>query len=1802
MQLNQLVEINEEGLVARAVSFGLMDDTDKNLKLCKGFVFNHDNDRNRAKSTTVGVLDAIRRSFHSPNEPNVHLMVQDYGKGKSHFALAVANFFKLSDESPEVQGIFNQLKFATSENNATLAELKAYKHRGRHLVLCLSGDKPIDLRKHFLQVLNKELEAEGVVDSIAQRICREPLKFLQKLDASQRDRVETFLSSQGYPFGDLNKIIQSVTENNFHVIPHIKQICRELTGINPDFNADIDIEVIFDDLIAKLCTGANPQFQGILILFDEMYNYLQQWAADPIGSGSTALQNITNACERHKGKIALVSFTQKSLSKTIPSKNVEDYNRLVSRIQTSSTYNPKASLELVLDGLLSQKDTSDWQNFLARWENELKRLSAEVFNKYAAKLYDGLNWKHAEFYKHLTIGCFPLHPMTSYLLCNLAFTQGRSAIDFVQEEVKAFISGDRLVEENGQLNLIYPTALVKAFEGNFANPEARSDSEYASAFSDYNYSLNKVQTSSDSEPEEIAVLKGILLYYTSSGRLQKKDNDKHEEILSLLTGLSTVKLSEVLEKLSKVREVIYHNPADKTYKFYAGGVGIDELRRRVKDETRGREASITAVEGHCNANLAIYAKESTTPTQFIEVKKLRSEDWHFENKVYTIANFRSLLQKKLPFKSADRSGLVAYVIAETSEELLELKNQILNLLEHHPYRDQIAVAISSQPVENLARLILENKSANGYKAQDFGAALTQLKEQYAKQIKNVTDDLFKSFTYHAYLIEQIPSGDRQHISIVVSEILECAYSLIPPIESIDKLALKSTVGSKAVGFIAKRLLDDDLRPQKLETPYKSIVDSVFARSWGLLRLVNQQYKISVPSQPSVKAAWDKLSEMTNLGERKERVVELTQIWESLSAAPYGYNLYTFPILLAGWMAHHRAEIYLKGTSGIPQKKTDQISVRTEPLKNWAETNVFDKPKDFVNEWILKQKPQLIRRKPIAIPTVPDTLDNDLAKQLREVIVTYIANSFDPEKFQKLDEKAESLKRAIDRIDRDFEPVIQVEELYKSISISTLGDIEPFIDLCAALQNPLSETLEGGITVHPSDDYQSRYAQARQSAIEKIGQAVEIESERHTTLSTEVDCGAHKANLLRAISKLRQVEDLPDRFVESLEDALRKTEGVLKDISENRKIKECESQIQQLFITLSETATQQDYIRIQARIDEKVDAIPIVKEKDVYRTTIESLEEKQDFLVQQVADWETSYTPSMTREQANTLKEKINRQRDRYTNETSKQRFNDLLNRLDNIILERQTKERDDEALETVLSNAQGKLNDIKTLKNLLDVMKAYLNLSELRLPSVANHGLKQQELQNIKSEGFTLVSQRLQQIFELCRRRLDQSKDYEQRKFTLQKTQELAATSDEFTSFLTGLTEASQQLETQYQILQKRIEDTKIVQSIRQHSLPKVNTLHLCEESIAEIETVRQRLNHPDQFAEEINKQVEAFRAKISGYEDNLQSLRSQLLLVSDLKQLGDLRDRYNQLNHVFRDSSQFSTYQQLQEQIHRLETDINIIVQLQDLSVVERTSSLSTCDHAISQIDLASPTLLATERFADRLQQLKDTLLQRKQSYVSQLTEFQDGLSNTTTSKEAKKVREQIGKAENCYQNSEEEENYKSLYTEADLLVEFLQILEAQKTDAPENCDAEFSKLRQWQEANVEVSLRLRSLVESALQELDQTRQKLQENHRRSVQSWFNSILKQRTEIEQNSDREGKIAAASKLLKQVKKQRQQHEQLLEETQQQELDNAIEFCDEVQSQDREAKILNLFQELSKAKRESLHKLLAQYLESTTEEL
>ncbi len=1458
MLLNQLVKINETALVANAVTFDLMEDRDKNLRLCQGFVFNYESDPKKINSSTVGVLRALRNSFHSPSEPNIHLMVQDYGKGKSHFALAVANFFQKPYDSEEVRGILQQIEYATSPNSPILEDLKQYKQRGRNLVICLSGDKPIDLHKHFLKAVKITLEAEGIVSSLGQQICRLPLEYLENLTPEQRQEAEEYLSELGNSEGDINTIIDLLRNDNYEVISLVKEISRKLTrtGIPLDFETNVDIEAILSNLITNFCTGTKPRFQGILILFDELYNYLQIWASDPVRAGSTALQNITNVCERFKGKIALLSLTQRRPGRVRPLKNDEDYNRLVSRLELlHSTYEPAASLELVLNGLLNQQEkTAAWQEFFSKWRSTLLAINTMIFQRRTASYYQSRNWTEEQFFRNVGVGCYPLYPLTSYLLCNLDFTQGRTAIQFVQEDVKRFIQ-EQAVENNGSLNLIYPVALVDAFESNFANPEANS--EYSSLYSNYNNSATKVKASADADRNEMLVLKALLLFYASRGKLTKSDRERHEEILSLLTGLSAPAVRIALDKLCQIREVIFLNEADNTYSFFSSGFGIDELKRRIKEETGNKPAAIAPVENHCQS----YIGNDTTPTQFIESNRLWSEDWRFQNKVFSVAKFKQALSSIQTIQSLDASGIVAYVIGETTEELLALKNEVSQLLEHSPIKSQVVVAITSQPIEKLAQLLGENLMLEKKSFPEFDKAVSQLKQQYQKQIKDITSDIFKSCTYHCYIEDKIVARDRNYLSPIVSAVLQELYPFVPPVERSDKMALKSTAGSEIIGYASNRLLENDLRSIFPNKGYSTVVDTVFMNSWRLLKATSQNYSVVVPNHRNIKAAWDKISEMTDFRNETEKTVEIVKIWEALSSPPYGHNEYTFTILFAAWLAYHRAEVILKGRFGIPQKKTDTVLIRTEPIKTWASTNVFDKPKVFVNTWIKNGKSFLIRRQPIAYPEVPNSVDWEQAQQFIQDIDNYLTNPPDIAKVSELRSKQAKLSNGVEQLNELMKPVVQAEKLLQTKNIITQTDVEGLLPICSALHEPLPMIAEDGLSIRFTAQQTTKRGEIQQAVIETIGRFMEAEKVRAESLSTQVECGAYKDNLQRLVEQIKLVPSLPSRFLETLQSAIQTSNMRLAEIEEQTKVNNCLESINSRYNSLSALATQSEYSALQSQIEALVLGVPAVRETSTYRNIIQALEEKQNSLFAQMTAWESQFSPTISLLQAVQLSQSIHSQLNRF-NDESRQRLKTLVERLDNIILQRETEEK---------------------------------------------------------------------------------------------------------------AAEVSQNIENQ--------QDSQTMDSIRQYTLQKANTIHLCEEAIHAVTSLQNKLNLPEQFFEEINTRLQQFRDKITESKNNLQKLRDRLSQVETTQQINKVREEYAKLDFVFKDSTEYATYQQLQTDINLVAEDIDRLRSWENL--YEQSQSIVACDRTLETLAKEQAKLHNRERFRSKVQQLQEHILQRKQSYI---------------------------------------------------------------------------------------------------------------------------------------------------------------------------------------------------------------------------
>lgn len=1805
MLLNQLVQINQKAIVANAVNFGLMDDPKKNLRLCEGFVFNYESDPNKIKTSTVGVLEALRRSFHSSSEPNIHLMVQDYGKGKSHFALAVANFFQKSYDSQEVQGILQQVEIATSKENHILESFKHFKQQGRNLVICLSGDRSDkDLKRQFIQAVKKTLNLEGINDAIAQQICKEPLQFLESLTPQQRELAEEYLDEIGYPEGDIDNIIEQLQQDDYRVITRVKEICKRITNITPDFEADIDVENILLDLITQLCSGENKQFNGILIIFDELYNYLQNWAADPVAAGGTTLQNITNICERYKGKIALLSLTQRRPGRVTPSKNVEDYNRLVSRVELrGSTYEPATSLELVLDNLLNQQtQTSYWQSFLSKQGNELNAINTNIFQYRTADYYKNRNWQPQTFRKYVTLGCFPLHPLTSYLLCNLDFTQGRGAIQFVQEDVENFIQKEP-IEINDNINFIYPVALVDGLESNFSKPDASP--EYSTVFSDYSYSINKVQVSADAELEELLILKALLLYYTSTGKLTKSDKEKHEELLKLLTGLTEKQIKSALYKLVKIREVIYLNQADNTYRFYAGGFGIDVLRKRIKEETDNNKGSaLDKLINYCQTNISKYiGSTDTIPINFLELNRLRSEDWRYENKVFSVTKFKQDLNNGKILDGVKASGITAYVIGKSHEEILELRNEIQQLLERSPIKEQVVIAIISQPADNLARMLMEYAVIEKKTQQEFGAALTQLKQQYEKQINDGVAELFKSCTYHCHIIDAVPINDRNNVTKIVSVVLGHRYPYVPTVNNSDKMHIKSTAGSKIIGFVANRLLEDKLEAKvSSETSYKTVVEQVFANSWGLVKLVNnEKYVVAVPTQPNVKAAWEKISEMMTLDKETEKIVKVSEIWNTLQHPPYGYNEYTFTILFAGWLAYHRTEVLLSGMSNIPAKRSkfEEAKIQKEVIKKWVDADVFSKPKDFIEVWTLKGL--VIRRKPALCPEVPDSINYDEAQQFIQEINNYLATAQDEFKEKKARNVKQILTAAIIHIDNLIEPISIAESQLQGIHNTTEIDVQAWLNTSQTLQTPLSEILEDKYSVYPTELQEQRRQKVLHAVIEKIEEIVASKCNHVSSLNTQEDCISYKIDIGRLITQVSQAFYLPQRFAEQLRGAIVTSEIRLAEITEQIKVNDCIDDIQKLYNSLSSLATQHEYIDTQSQIKNLAASTPIVKNKEIYKSIIKELESKQEVLLQKISDWENQFSQTISLSSALQMNTSINQEIQRFTEEDSKIRLNNLVKRLNGIILQRETEEGEAEVISDILENAARKLAEVKNTKKLSDALNAYKDLDQLKLPAqIKATALRKKpaELDELKSQGYTVISEKISQVYDTCNQSLSDISDYEQLKISLRQIKSFIANYDDFRRLSDDLQEAGDNLEGQKEEFQKQNQDKQTIASIRQNSPKNANTIHICEEAITNITNLRNTFNYPQDFSHEVDKLVQDFTNKILAYNQSLNDLKVKLAKIKTSKEIESVNKEYAQLNFVFQGSSEYTAYQQVQTDIDSLAQSLIKISNWETL--YQQSNSIAECDRNLQRISQETRNLDNIERFQLQIEQIQANFTKKKQGYVEQLNKIAQKLVDINNYQDAQQLQNELNQKSAFYRESSEEQRYQVISSELTILNSLLQISTVQKLNTLDNCKQEQERLQNWCQNIGEIPTTVKTRYDVMLNELEKRQQQLEKQQRDAATKWLNGLVSQKERLEKSKE-SAKLDSATSLLATINTQRNQYENSLTADEQANLEQIIADCIAIQNQNKESRILILFQELPKDKRQSLLQRLTTIAENQTEE-
>lgn len=940
-KIKDIVSINSQAVLSNAIQLAWYGDAAKkadNDRLVGGYVFGNGVNRkigNRTEISSLPVFEKIRDSFGNPQASNIFTVIAKYGHGKSHFALVLANYFGLFKSSPVVGDIISHIE--TCSDTATAAHFRHFKNQTEksQLVVNLVGHAFQDLRQGFLQALRRALDAHDTTRELPiKSVSTTAAAWLKSLTDDSLTRADQYLGEKHQT--DVDTLLAALEnfESGKEVI--VKDLSRELYGIAADFGADVNLKEVIKDTVNELCRGADAPFHNMLILFDELGVYAQNWCHNPAAAGGLAPQEVFEACSDLPGKLVFVGFVQRELSEFVQNFALEEeFRRWAGRMPQESTYFLVSNLEEVIGKLLVKKN---------RWKDVIQDNSPRVIEE-SSMAWESIQryqdtWDATNFYQTVARDCFPLHPFTTGLMCGFDFTQGsRTIIGAVNSMLSA--AEETPVSENGSLQWIRPIRLVEEFEIDF-----KKDSP---EYSNYEYALKTL--SRDDEPIFFDLLKALFIF--KEGQLRKLKYN-HVEILAHLAGYSESQTKDALERLKDDYDAIRYSVPKREYEFTGIGTNRNEVLTLVKREIAGKQ-----VDGLAKnlTKLGIFQDFKAPDSQARDFKMdfaVEGDEWYLAPRYLDAAQLNPEPVKKLCLETVSEGvarGTVIYLLSANAAELEEARDHaefVFNKLKEENFSHPFVLAVPAEAATQIEKQILIKDylihgMSNPQKVQ-FGDAHRAALDFAGRELVEQLIAHIRSVEYLVPSHLQLGNSQRKNLDEIADVLFADAYKFRAPSNS-NVMKPTGAKGNATTAEIARQLIVNDLNFELLATEKQNVVRSVLTEGnnkWGVL---DAQYKIKDPSNVRVKEAWNMLRR--NVSETDWTT--FASLLTKLTMPPFGYDDYTATFLIAAWVGRHKHELGFKDHRNrpvaFPQNNQNQSNLSLGDLQN-----NLNKSKDFI-KWL-----------------------------------------------------------------------------------------------------------------------------------------------------------------------------------------------------------------------------------------------------------------------------------------------------------------------------------------------------------------------------------------------------------------------------------------------------------------------------------------------------------------------------------------------------------------------------------------------------------------------------------------------------------------------------------------------------------------------------------------------------------------------------------------------------------------------------------------------------------------------------------
>ncbi|NJK64717.1 MAG: hypothetical protein HC921_20280, partial [Synechococcaceae cyanobacterium SM2_3_1] len=764
-----------------------------------------------------------------------------------------------------------------------------------------------------------------------------------------------------------------------------------------------------------------------------------------------------------------------------------------------------------------------------------------------------------------------------------------------------------------------------------------------------------------------------------------------------------------------------------------------------KDISDNPDLPLEKTLSECQGKVTTYLKSDTLyASDFVVSKKQIKQDWGFTYGFYSIERLkREIANKSILDNIRNAKGILAYVLCETPEEHRDLQEEIPILINNADLkvRERVAIALPKTSIGDVGENILMIKRLTELSsAKADGQAYSNCYEQLTSHVEKELTSLLRNVIVYSHLDHKLTSDVRQNPQGVISELLSDLYPLVPTLEACDKMRTGHITGRKTVMLILKQLFADTFSPHSFKQEDLNIIEPVFIRGWGLFGKIRDIYEVRIPTNSTVRKAWETIDELAGLGVWSERYISLKVIWQKLSEPPYGYSDLAFVVLLAAWLHHHRYEISIKGTQD-PKK----ASIKQEmSLKQWANTELVNsKPDIFVGKWIEVQDAQIYRTKVKSLADLPTApMPFSVAQDYLNILQDFLSGEdIDPKQRQEVQSRFDNLSKQLDPYVIWLEPVLAIEELQRTAlyAFTRLIDLKHAID---SRQLPPAPRLGDPYAIQRTENEVQRHDNAK-SWLEST---IQFEIDKHLgSLDTVIDPGnilAFQSQTEKMLGDIQELHQFPPTWIQVLEQGITAAQIKEADLKKTAELINAKAQIQDL-CGLHSRSTEDDYENAIKKIQAIGEINPVVREERIYQDSLDGLESCLSLLSNQIIRWRQQSHELNQTEALLTLSREIASHKSRYKKPEHLEIIRQVEEQVKQKIVEGNTQDKKREAEENIYQLEQ-KVGQVYTLVEGERPKAADKILTELKRLDY--------QYADVITNGFL---PRLEEIKRVCQQELD---------------------------------------------------------------------------------------------------------------------------------------------------------------------------------------------------------------------------------------------------------------------------------------------------------------------------------------------------------------------------------------------------------------------------------------------------------------